>query len=221
MEDSKESNIVLPAIIISIVLFAGVYFAFQSSKSHQGTIVLPGGITYLGPTPTEKQTTETPATEGGSPIPVSKDTPWSQRRGATFPYTFSYPESLSLGTFPDDPYDSLTLFYPGTDANANIFFRVDDLTKLNKKQYLGKIEEYAKNWWKEYNWKGVESVTAFTNSKGLKGYRAKYLNDQNNTPYDHVFFEIPASDNLAIWLSGKLFSREVFDRMADSVAWNP
>lgn len=218
MEDSAESNIVLPAIIISIILFAGVYLAFQSSKSHQGTIVLPGGITYLGPTPTSPA--EARAKEGFT-VPIPSDSRWAERHGATFPYIFSYPETLSLGTFPDDPYDSLTLFYPGTDANANIFFRVENLTKLNKKQYMGKTEEYAKNWWKEYNWKGVESVIPFTNSKGLKGYRAKYLNDQNNTPYDHVFFEVPASDNLVIWLSGKLFTREVFDRMADSVAWSP
>ena len=79
--------------------------------------------------------------------------------------------------------------------------------------------EYAGDWWKEYNWKGVASVSAFTNSKGLKGYRAKYLNDQNTTSYDHIFFEVPGRKDLIIWLSGKLFSQPDFDKLIDSVAW--
>ncbi len=209
MEDAPGPGIMLPAIIVSIILFGGVLWAFQSARNRQGSVVLPGGITYIGPTPSPAEV----------PLPIATDMKWTERKGTIFPYTFQYPESLSLGIFPSDPYDSVTVFYDGTEANTNIFLRVEDLTKLNKKHYIGKPEEYARNWWKDYNWKGVESVTAFTNSNGLKGYRAKYLNEKNETPYDHVFFEIPGKEDIIIWLSGRLFTSADFDRLVDSVSW--
>ena len=228
MEDSSQSRIILPAMIVSALLFIGVFIAFQSSKSRPSTIVLPGGNTYLGPSPAPFIAVNTATTLSGK-IPIPEQTHWVTKNGTIFPYSFSYPEMLSLGVFPDDPYDAITVFYPGTDTNANIFFRVEDLTKLNKEQYIGKPLEYAGAWWKEYRWKGVASVSEFTNRNGLKGYRAKYLNDQGQTPYDHIFFEVPASPNasqggpgtpnLIIWLSGNIFTPEVFDDIVDSVAW--
>lgn len=220
MEDVPQSRIGILAIIVSALLFIGVFIAFQSSKSRPGTIVLPGGITYLGPTPTTQATDANSPVTGGK-IPIAQDAKWVTRKGTMFPYSFSYPETLSLGVFPDDPYDAITIFYPGTDANANIFFRVEDLNRLNKKQYIGKPLQYAGIWWKDYRWKGVASVTAFTNSNGLNGYRAKYLNNQEQTPYDHVFFEVPGTPDLIIWLSGNIFTPEVFDDIVDSVAWKP
>ena len=216
MDSPPTSRMLIPAMVISAVLFAGAFMAFKSSQSQPGTIVLPGGITYLGPTPTTKP--PAPLVIDGK-IPVPADATWTERNGALFPYSFSYPETLSLGVFPDDPFDAVTVFYPGTDSNANIFFRVDTLTKLNKKQFIGKPSEYANTWWKEYAWKGVTSVTAFTNSRGLSGYRAKYKNEQGVTPYDHVFFEVPGSPDLIIWLSGRIFTPETFDRLVDSVSW--
>lgn len=218
MEDVPQSRIGIPAIIVSAILFIGVFIAFQSSKSRPGTIVLPGGITYLGPTPTTQATDANPPVTGGK-IPIAQDPKWVKRKGTMFPYSFSYPETLSLGVFPDDPYDAITIFYPGTEANANIFFRVEDLNRLNKKQYIGKTEEYSRIWWKDYNWKGVASVSAFTNTNGLRGYRATYINDRDKTPYDHVFFEVPGRDDALIWISGKLFTQEIFDTMVDSVEW--
>lgn len=206
----------LPAVIstILIVLIVG---AFLSAKNRTGTVVLPGGITYLGPTPTA---TPIHSANTAGTIPVPTNTSWVTRKGAIFPFSFSYPESLSLGVFPDDPYDAITIFYPGTDANANIFIRVENLTKLNKSGYKGNVEKYANDWWKDYSWKGSASITPFTNKAGLTGYRAKYLNDSNTTPYDHVFFEVPNEPNLVIWMSGRLFEPAVFDRIADSVSWS-
>lgn len=221
-QDAPSSKIIYVSLAVSLVLFAGVFWAFSSAKKRTGTIVLPGGITYLGPTPTKQIPVNGSQFTGGK-IPISGDVKWAEQKGKRYPYSFSFPSSISLGVFPDDPYDSVTVFYQDTEANNNIFFRVEDLNKLNKKEYIGKPMEYAQNWWKDYTWKGVSSVTAFTNSSNLKGYRARYLNEKNETPYDHVFFEVvaggPGRTDLIIWISGKLFSQEIFDRLVDSVTW--
>lgn len=218
MERSSEKQVIIPAAIISAVLFIGVFFSYVSARQKTGTVVLPGGITYLGPTPTATPTSgDTSGTEGKIQIPAG--TTWKERTGATFPYAFMYPETLALGVFPNDPYDAITVFHQGTDANANIFFRIENLTTLKKEQYIGNPMEYASTWWQDYAWEGAENVRAFTNSSGLKGYRATYRNSQGKTPYDHVFFEVPGKPHLIIWMSGRLFEPLVFDRMVDSVSW--
>ena len=182
------------AIILSLVLFAGVFFAFSSAKNRTGRIILPGGVTYLGPTPTSIT--------------------WATYTGKVFPYSFSHPSSLSLGFFPNDPTDGVTLFLDNTDPGANLFFRVEVC-----KGSPCEAKTYANDWWKEYNWKSVKQITEFTNSNGLKGFRATYIAQDNTTPYDHVFFEVPDSPDKIIWISGKLFTKEIFDKLVDSVEW--
>ena len=216
MEDSTHPRVLVFSLIIGALLLIMVTGSFIRAKNREGTIVLPGGITYLGPTPT-KQAAQTQSADGK--IPVSPTDPWVEKKGSVFPYSFSYPQSLSLGIFPNDPYDAVTIFYADTNSNANIFFRVENLTTLKKQQYIGNIKDYANIWWKDYAWKGVSSVKEFTNSHGLKGFRASYTNDQGKIPYDHVFFEVPGNTNLVIWTSGKLFSDEVFSKLVDSVSW--
>ncbi|MEK7577808.1 MAG: hypothetical protein AAB492_04305 [Patescibacteria group bacterium] len=193
MDDAPNTKTIGLALVISVILISGVFVAFSNANKQQGQIVLPAGGTYLGPTPTNTQEN------------------WIQRKGKIYPYAFLYPDTLSLGEFPNDPTDSVTMFIANTDANTNLFFRVETLTV--------KPIEYAQNWWKQYNWKGVSSVSAFTNSKGLTGYRAKYLDNNGTTPYDHVFFEVPKQTDLIIWISGKLFEPSVFDTLVDSVDW--
>lgn len=194
MDDTPNLRTFIPTIVVSIMLCLGVYVAFQSAKNTPSTIVLPGGITYLGPTPT----------------PITSPT-FASYKGKLYPYTFSYPASFSLGWFPDDPLDAVTAFIDKTDSNQNIFFRVETVKQSPM--------DHASNWWKDYAWKDVESVTAFTNSMGLHGYRAKYIDNKGVVPFDHVFFEVPERNDLIIWVSGKLFSQEVFDKLVDSVSW--
>lgn len=220
MEEAPNPKTFLPAVIISLVVFGGVYMAYVSAKSRPSTIVLPGGITYLGETPTPA-IAPTALTEQATLgiIPIPANTTWTTYRGKQFPYSFSYPSSLSLGVFPNDPYDSVTIFYGSTDPSKNIFFRVEDLTKLKKTAYVGKPLEYAKQWWKDYAWKGVQTVTAIQNNQGLTGYRAVYLDDTHGPSRDQIFFVVPGNDNLIIWLSGNLFAPDIFNRIVDSVAW--
>ncbi len=206
MEPEREEfspKILIPTLLVSLVLFAGMYIAYRTARSRPSTIVLPGGSTYLGPIPT----------------PMTPQRSWKTYKGKFFPYSFRYPSSFSLGWFTNDPYDAVTAFIPNTDANANIFFRVYDLTKLKKTAYIGKPMDYAQNWWKDYTWKGVSSVTMFTNAAGLTGYRARYIDTSGNTPYDHVFFEVPGRTDLIVWMSGKLFTQDVFEKVVDSVEW--
>lgn len=200
--DTPSLKVVLPAMLVSILLFTGVSAAYQSAKSRPSSIVLPGGITYLGQTPTSISPSSL----------ISPSTPsLASYKGKLFPYSFRYPAGFSLGWFPNDPFDAVTAFITGTDANQNIFFRVEKLS--------GTPIDYARSWWKQYNWKGVTSVTTFSNSNNLTGYRAKYLDQTGKTPYDHVFFEIPGKKDLIIWISGKLFSPKEFDTLVDSVNW--
>lgn len=180
--------------IVSLILFSGVFVSFQKAKNRPGEIVLPGGITYLGPSPTHTQL--------------------KTLIGQMYPYSFTYPANLSLGFFPNDPTDGVTIFKDGTDAGANLFFRVEPC-----KESPCEAREHASSWWKQYNWKGLKTLTDFTNSTGLKGYRAVYIATDGTTPYEHVFFEIPNIDDKIIWISGKLFTKEVFDKLVDSMEW--
>ncbi len=203
MIDRQTKLTLFIAILCTVFLTILVIVSFQRAKSRTGTIVLPGGITYLGPTQ--------------KPQPSVK---WQEHKGKIYPYVFSYPNSLNLGVFPGDPYDSVTIFLPNTDAQKNLFFRVENLAK-DAPEYVGKSKlEYAQNWWKAYSiWTGVESITSFANSQGLKGYRARYQLMDKTIPYEHVFFEVPNKPGLVIWISSSLFSQEVFEKIIDSVSW--
>lgn len=223
MEHENESEIqkILPAVFVSLFLIIIIGVAVTHAKSTKGTIVLPGGITYLGPTPTPTPSnTAKFSTILDGQIPIADTAEWTEYTGKTLPYVFMYPNTISLGVFPNDPYDSVTVFYNGTEAQGNLFFRVEDLNLLQKSAFITKPKvEYVKQWWKDYSWTGVSSVTPFTNAHGLVGYRAKYIDSNGQTPYDHVFFEIADRKHLMIWISGKLFPQKIFDRIVDSVNW--
>lgn len=204
-DDVKKS---LPVIGSAFLTLLGIVFlAYLYSKPRAGAVVLPGGITYLGPSPTIQ------ATKGK--IPVAEDSVWATQTGKKYPYSFLYPSSLSLGVFPNDPFDAVTIFWGDTNPQENLLLRVETLkdTKKSKK-------DYVLDWWKDYTWKGVANISEFKNSKGLKAYRAKYLDSSGTSPFDHVFFEVPNRPDLVIWLSGKLLEQGVFDKIVDSVTWS-
>lgn len=216
MEEPTDVKALLPALSIGIILILLVVIAFLSAQGRTSSLVLPGGITYLGPSTTVMPT---PTPRNSAIIEIPTNATWADYGGKKFPYHFSYPTSLSLGVFPNDPYDAVTVFLPGTDGSGNIFFRVDNLTLMNKPTYIGHTEQYARDWWKAYAWKGVKSITKFTNSSGLVGYRASYTDTKGENPYDHIFFEVPKHKDLVIWLSGGLFDHATFEKIVDSVSW--
>ncbi len=212
-KDVKQTLVV--AGVAFVILMGLTIVSYQYAKGRSGTVVLPGGITYLGPTPTQVP----PPTS--DKITIDPNVSWNTQKGKIYPYEFSYPSSLSLGVFPDDPHDAVTIFWGNTNAQENLLFRIEDLSKTpDMVQYIGKSKKaYAEIWWKQYNWKGVSSITQFTNSKGLKGYRAKYVDNNGDTPFDNIFFEVPGRPELVIWMASRLLPSTVFDKIIDSVTW--
>jgi hypothetical protein len=225
MEDSQESvqvaipkeyvRIAVIVVIALVVLISVTVGAYSYAKKRTGTTILPGGSTYLGPSP------------ASAPAPVSTtisvpiDAPAQIWKGQKHPYYFSYPTGLALGFFPGDPFDAVTVFWGNTNPSENIFIRVEDLNVMTDgKQYISKSKkEYANMWWKQYNWKGVSEIIEFTNSKGLKGFRAKYVDSAGQTPFDNVFFEVPGRRDLIVWVGGSKLEKQLFDRIVDTFGW--
>lgn len=211
--------------IVFLILMGIVLLAYQYSRPRGGTIVLPGGITYLGPSPTvnNQQSTNNKQQTTHGKIPVPADATWATQMGKKYPYSFLYPSTLSLGVFPDDPFDAVTIFWGDTNPQENLLVRIENLKVLpaGRQDPKKSKKDYVRDWWKDYTWKGVADIAEFTNSKGLKGYRAKYLDASGTSPFDHVFFEVPGRPELVIWLSGKMLAQGVFDKIVDSVTWAP
>ena len=208
----------ITACAVSGTILLLIFLFHEWTKPRTSTVVLPGGITYLGPSGSPAK--QIPASEGASVIPIDT-TKWKSFSGTLFPWSFSYPESLNLGVFPGDLYDAVTIFWGNTNSQENVFFRVENLkTMKDTAPFIEKPkEEYVRWWWKQYTWKGVESVTKFITSQGLAAYRAKYKDGTGNAPYDNVFLEVPGKPELMIWMATRLLSPAVFDKIVDSVRW--
>ncbi len=195
--------------IAFLILVLGTYLSYRHTKSRTPQIVLPGGVSYLGPT-----TTSTPQTAPTGKITVPDDTAWATWKGQRYPYAFSYPSSLSLGFFPNDPFDAVTIFWGSTNPSENLLLRVEKRTPQQKN-----TRQYVENWWKQYAFTGLSTIEEFTTKEGLKGFRVGYKNSAGITPYEHVFLELPRKPELIIWMSQKLLEKPIFDRIVESLTW--
>ncbi|MBI3559635.1 hypothetical protein HY087_00710, partial [Candidatus Gottesmanbacteria bacterium] len=98
-------NKAIPAIGIAFFILTGIVIVgYLYSRPRGGTVVLPGGITYLGPSPTKATSDKRQAIS--EKIPIPSDAGWATQTGKKYPYSFLYPTSLSLGFFPNDPFDA-------------------------------------------------------------------------------------------------------------------
>lgn len=198
-----------------LVLVSATYLSYRQSKSRTPQIVLPGGVSYLG-------LSETPVPKPVSgKIAVPNDAIWDTWKGKKYPYSFSYPTSLSLGFFPNDPFDAVTIFWGNTNPQENLLLRVENLSADPKnKQYVkGSKRTYVENWWKQYSFTGISTIEEFTTTHGLKGYRVGYKDSSGKTPYEHVFLEVPGKPELVVWLSQKLLEKPIFDKVVESLTW--
>ncbi len=213
------------AAIAFIILISATYFSYRHTKSRTPQIILPGGVTYLGPSPTGNATppknTETAKPSAAGKIPVPDNATWSTWKGQKYPYSFSYPTSLSLGFFPNDPFDAVTVFWQNTNPSENLLLRVEDLSQnKDSKEYINKTKrEYVAYWWKQYAFTGIQSVKEFTTTTGYKGYRAQFTNQSGSPTPDQIFLEIPGNPNLVVWMNQKLLDLPVFDKIVDSFLW--
>ncbi len=242
---SSTINIIIACFVVSVLLLALIIFQHNMAFQKAGTIVLPAGGTYLGPsgqpmkeaqakqdvasqhretpTPADRGSKPTPAATGGEKFTVSDDAPWVIVRGNTHPYSFISPKSLKLVTFPNDKYDIYAIDWNNLTPQSNVLIGVDNMNFSNSlKKYINVSKKtYVEEWWKQFGGlKGVLSITDFTNSKGLKGYKARYLNQANQAPNEDIFFEIPNHPELVMHLANGVLDQSVFDRIVDSVSWD-
>ena len=202
---SSYKKTVVVAVGITVIGTILVINHYRQISGRSGIIIIPAGNTYLGPTPT--------------PPPVTTGV-WRTVKGNIYPYTMSVPATLTLTTFPNDPYDMYAL--SGNDPASNVLIGVDDLSKnTTRSQFINQPKTvYIRDWWKQFaSLTGVKSIEPFTNSKGLKGYNVQYLNAANESPNLDVFFEVPANPQYVIHLSNGILDPAVFAKIVDSVEW--
>ncbi len=223
-----------------LVLVSIVFLAYQYSKPRPGAVVLPGGITYLGPTPGEQATRDKGQETGqgtddkkqetskmgeaaeGSRFTADASVPWITIKSAKYSYTFSAPETLTLEPFLTDEFDAFAITWNNVSKEANVLIGVEDLSKDEKRApYVTKSKkEYIESFWsKQYNLTGVKTLVAFTNGKGLKGYKVKFQTAGGVSPFDDVFLEVPGKLNLVIHLSNAIIDPAVFEKIVESVKW--
>jgi hypothetical protein len=215
------SKIAIIAVVTVIILTLITVGAYQMAKKRAPVIVLPGGVTYLGPTATPAPVPTAPVQ---SKFTAADDVAWNTYKGKKQPFTFSYPSTLKLVTFPDDVTESVAFSFNNINPGSNIMFRLSIIKQIEPKmaEYIDKPKiEYVKNWWTQYpgGLKGVGSITEFTNSRGMKGYKAKYKNHADQTPNDDVFFEIPGHNDYMVRFGNGLLDTGIFNRIVDSFYW--
>jgi hypothetical protein len=223
LTDYKKMGIIVG---IAIVILSGItYAAYSLAKGKTNVTVLPGGQTYLGP---GREIVKSPTAAPPQPaepgkFTVSDTTKWETHTGKTFPFTFSYPSTLTMTTFPNDITDSVGISWGNLAPQANILFRVSDINKVEPgmAKYIGKPKEYANNWWTQYSGglKGVKSLVEFTNANSMKGYRVRFINQADQTPNEDIFFVVPGRPELMVRFGNGVLDQTVFDKIIDSFNW--
>jgi len=226
-EENKPPNIQSPVLLlafaISIFLASLLYLSYHLANTNKGTIAIPAGNTYLGPTAkkqTETVSTKTPSSD--TLFTASFDTPWNTWTATKFPFSFSYPKTLTLSGFPNDPMDAVGITWNGKKPQENILISVIDLSKnktfetlINKPR-----EEFITAWWKQYSGlKGATPIIEFTNKNGLKGYKTRFINTEEKTPNLDIFFDVPNQKNLILRIANGILDPSIFDAIVDSVDW--
>jgi hypothetical protein len=142
-------------------------------------------------------------------------------KGNIYPYSFESPATLALTALPNNPYDIYAISWKGMPADQNVLMGVDNLKNdATRSHYISEPKmTYVREWYKQFGLKGVASIDTFTNSQGLKGYKAKYFNSAGETPNTDVFFEIPNHPEYVIHFASGILSQDVFNKMIDSVSW--
>lgn len=213
-------KIAIYAVLLAVLLGGAIYIAYRYSQKQSGNIVLPGGVTYLGPSPEGESENKPPTAPIRFTAPA--DVEWNIFGGTVYSYTFSFPKTLPLVVFPSDLTDSVAIAWGNIPPQQNILLNVELIDKRDS-TYVNKPKiEYVRNWYKYFSGlKGVAKVEPFTNTNGLKGYRASYINTADQSPNVDVFFEIPGQPTIMIHLANGILDPEIFNRIVDSLRWTP
>jgi len=215
---------------LSLFLISLLYLSYHLSNTNKGTIAIPAGKTYLGPAEvlpswtasSQPITLPIPQQKEGTVFTVDETIPWIIWKGKHFPYQFSFPETLPLTGFPNNPSDSAGMSWNGKKPSENILVSVIELSKNTAlAPYIKKPKkEFVENWWKQFSGlSGVSAITEFTNKKGLKGYKTRFINVQGQTPNLDIFFEVPGKPELIIRIANGILDEKVFEKIVESVSW--
>jgi len=232
-DDTKTSSINTSVLFlcfsISIFISSLFYLSYHLSNTNKGSIAIPAGKTYLGPPANNpswvnfSQPEKTEEKEAEQTVfTADAKTKWIIWEGKTYAYRFSYPETLPLSGFPNDPNDSVGISWNGKKPAENILINVIDLSKNTTFVPYAKKpkKEFVSNWWKQFSGlTGVSPIAEFTNKKGLKGYKARFINTEGETPNLDVFFEVPNDPTRMIRIANGILDETVFDTIVESVEW--
>ena len=221
--DQKIIAVTIAAVGILLILLFAVVSAFIRGGRRPPSVTLPGGITYLGQTPTPLPSpTGNAASIPAGQFKADRAVAWKIYTGNTYPYRFSYPVTLPIAAFPDDPSDAAAVNWGAGSLQEKVLLSVIDISQFKilsayvKEPKIG----FAQNWWREFSGlSGVATVSAFTNGKGMKGYRAIYINSAGQTPNVDIFFEVPQNPKLVIRIANGVLDPALFDKIVDSVEW--
>ncbi len=219
--EGQEKVFLKVGIIVSVIFIFLVLIIFtwhQWTVKRQSEVVLHSGVTYTGPTPTPGPNQPQQTDKFTAP----EDEPKKTIKGQQYNYSFTVPESLELVRLDDNPYDIWAVKYGSIAPSSAVLIGVDNLqNNENLRQYINQPKiVYVENWWKQFGGlTGVSSITPFTNSNGLKGYKAKYTTRNGISGNDDIFFEVPTNKNLVIHLSNGVLSESVFDNIVDTLTW--
>ena len=218
---SSYKKIIIIAAVITVLLTALVLVHYRAISGRAGSLVIPAGNTYLGPDAPNQNSQPTP-TGSANVFTAAADVPWHPVRGRIYAYSFSAPATLTLKTFNNDIYDIYAISCCGVDPGSNVLIGVDNLKNHpDENQYIGTSKlAYVQNWWHQFSaLKSVASIEPFTNTAGLKGYKAKYVNSAGETPNLDVFFEVPNHPEYVIHMASGTLDPPIFTKMVDSVSW--
>lgn len=225
MDEQQHSQypVLFFAFALSIFLASLLYLSYHLANTNKGTIAIPAGNTYLGPTAKEQKepVSEKKSTEA-TLFTAPFDTPWNTWHASKFPFSFSYPKTLTLSGFPNDPMDAVGITWNGKKPQENILISVIDLSKNKTFDALldKPREEFIKAWWKQYSGlKGATPIINFTNKNGLKGYKTRFINTEGKTPNLDIFFDVPNQKHLIIRIANGILDPSIFDAIVDSVEW--
>ena len=214
MMEDKNSLVGLSVgvLVVFLLLVGGVYY--YVSKKSKGEVIFPAGVNYLSPG--TNQTGPTAPSYDYAKMATSSD--WLTFKGKTYAVSFQYPKGLSPLTFPNDPNDMVTFNVSTVPPERNLMFIMETISGRDK-NLVGQPEQFVNSYWKFFSGlKGVKSMTAFTNEKGLDGFKVNYINKANIVGTDNYFLKISGDSDHLLHINN-IFPKEgesVFLRMLNS-----
>lgn len=208
LDKNSLASMSVGVLVLFLVLIAGIYF--WVAKKNKGGVVFPAGINYMGPS-------------NLTPIPtvdltqLGKSGKWLQTSGKIYKYSFIYPAELQVTAFINDQSDKLAWVTGIGSPQQSIAFTVESVASLDPK-YEGDLEGFAGNYWRKFNGLGgAKSVEPFTNSKGLKGFKAVYADKTGKTINTNFFFAIPDQSDKVLQVINGIIPENIFMQIVNSI----